>query len=101
MKKNVINILREKIKKINLEKNEVFYKILKSINQNNNINNKIKIYSQFKINRYLGCFLSRQVKICLKTGNRTSILKGFNFSRYKVKQLILNNNLTNIKKNNW
>lgn len=93
--------MKEKIKKINLGKKEILHKILKSINQNNNIKNKLKIYSQYKINKDIKCFLSRQVKVCLKTGNRTSILKGFNFSRYKVKELIINNKITNIKKHNW
>ena len=51
MNKNIKNILKEKLVFINLNKLEVFKSILKSINQNNNTNNKIKIYSGFLLEK--------------------------------------------------
>lgn len=103
MNKNIRNILREKIIRINLSKKEISKKIMKSISQNNNINNNIKIYLNYTLTKKTGGFyyLSRKHKICLFTGKRSSILKGFSFSRYIIKALILKNRSTNIKKNNW
>jgi len=103
MNRNIKHILREKITLINLTKQEITIKILKSISQNNNIINKIKLYCNFNITklRSKNSFLTRKHKICLYTGKRSSILKGFSFSRYKVKGLILQNKYTNIKKHNW
>ncbi len=103
MNKNIRNIIREKIIRINLSKKEIFKKILKSINQNNNIKNSIKIYTNFIINKEnkKNFFLSKKHKICIYTGKRGGLLKGFSFSRYTIKKLILKNQLTNIKKNNW
>lgn len=103
MNKNIKNILKEKILRINLSKNEIFFKILKSISQNNNILNKIKIYSNLNLNKNIcrGYTLSRKHKICLYTGKRSGLFKQFSFSRYKIKNLILQDRYTNIKKNNW
>jgi hypothetical protein len=102
MNKNIKNILKEKLVFINLNKLEVFRSILKSINQNNNINNNIKIYSGFLLEKKLkkNFFLSKKHKICLLTGKRSSILKGYSFSRYMIKSLILKNKFTNLKKKN-
>lgn len=103
MNKNIRNILNEKIIRINLSKREILYKILKSINQNNNIQNSIKIYNGFLINKINKnkSFLSRTHKICLSTGKRGGLFKNFSFSRYIIKDLILKNRFTNLKKNNW
>lgn len=103
MNKNIKNIMREKIIRINLYKKNIFYNILKSISQNNNINNNIKIYTNFNKVKYMtkNTTQTKKHKICLYTGKRSGILKGFSFSRYKVKSLILDNKYTNIKKNNW
>ena len=103
MTKNVQNIIKEKIKKINLLKTETLFNIKKSIIQNNNIKNQIKLYAilqTIKKNKK-HTFMSKQHKICILTGSRSSILKSFNYSRYRVKNLIIENKLTNIKKNNW
>ena len=103
MVKNIRNIIKEKIKKTNLLKTELQFKIKKSILQNNNINTNIKIYSILQIikkNKNLKK-QSKQHKICIVTGKRSGVLKNFNLSRYKTKNMILNNKLTNIKKNNW
>lgn len=103
MNKNIRNIIKEKIIRINLSKKEIKKKILKSISQNNNLQNNIKIYSNFLMTKYTkkNNFLSRKNKICLYTGKRGGFLKGFSFSRYIVKSLILQNKHTNLKKNNW
>jgi hypothetical protein len=103
MNKNIKNILREKITSINLFKKSIIIKIVKSVSQNNNINNNIKIYSNFLKSKNLqkNNIVSRKHKICLYTGKRSGILKGFSFSRYKVKNLILENKFTNLKKNNF
>lgn len=103
MTKNTRNIIKEKITRINLSKREMFNKILKSIGQNNNVNNNVKIYTNYIINKITKknfCY-SKKHKICIHTGKRSGILKGFNSSRYITKELILRNRFTNLKKNNW
>ena len=102
MNKNTRNIIKEKITRINLFRKEVFNKILKSVNQNNNVNNNIKIYTSFILNKNTrrNFFFSKKHKICIHTGKRSGILKGFNSSRYITKELILRNKFTNLKKNN-
>jgi ribosomal protein S14 len=102
MNRNISNILEEKIKVLNLKKKEIYFKILKSILQNNNIPFYIKNYSKFnliKLNNSKSS-ISKKNKICLYSGKRKSIISAFNFSRYKVKSLILGNRLSNFKKNN-
>lgn len=103
MNKNIRNIVKEKIIRINLSKKEILKKILKSVSQNNNIKNSVKIYSNYMLNKtkQKNFFLSKKHKICLSTGKRGGLVKSFNFSRYTIKQLILKNKLTNLKKNNW
>lgn len=103
MNKNIRNILREKIIRINLSKKEISRKIIKSINQNNNINNNIKIYTSYILTKGIkkNSLLSKKHKVCLLTGKRSSVLNGFSFSRYMIKALILKNKGTNVKKNNW
>lgn len=95
--------MREKIIRINLSKKEVLTKIVKSIYQNNNIHNFIKIYSYFQYNKLItkNSKISKKHKICFLTGKRGGVTNGFSFSRYTIKKLILANKLTNIKKNNW
>jgi ribosomal protein S14 len=102
MNKNINNILKEKILRMNLHKKEIFQKILKSISQNNNINNNIKVYAAFiqKKSKKLNTISSRRHRICLITGKYSGILKGFSFSRYTLKRFILDNKLTNVKKHN-
>ena len=103
MIKNIQNIVKEKIKKTNLLKTEIFSKIKKSILQNNNIKTQIKLYTILQVikKNKTQNHLSKQHKICICTGKRSSVVKRFNFSRYKVKNMILENKLTNVKKNNW
>ena len=93
----------EKITIINLFRKNIIFKIIKSISQNNNIKNNIKIYTNFLKCKSLkkNNSLSKRHKICLFTGKRSGVLKGFSFSRYRVKSLILENKFTNIKKNNF
>ena len=102
MDKNICNIMKEKLKIINLKKKEFTRKIIKSISQNNNVFAVTKVYANFvfmKKNKK-NCFLSRKHKICLYTGRRGGLFKDTNFSRIKLKNLILTNKFTNIKKNN-
>ena len=103
MNKNIKNILKEKLNVINLNQFEINKTIEKSINQNNNINISIKKYISyiFSKNTKRGFFETKKHKICIYTGKRSGILKGFSFSRYKTKNLILQNRFTNLKKNNW
>ena len=93
----------EKITIINLFRKNIIFKIIKSISQNNNIKNNIKIYTNLlKCNSLKkNNSLSKRHKICLLTGKRSGVLKGFSFSRYMVKSLIRENKFTNIKKNNF
>lgn len=102
MNKNIKNILREKILRINLCRKEIFIKILRSIRQNNNINNKIKIYVNYIYDKNLkkNSMQARRHKVCFSTGKRGGVLRGFSFSRYRIKKLILENKLTNLKKHN-
>jgi len=103
MKYSIRNILKERIIRKNLTKRDIFIKILKSINQNNNISNFIKIYANYTLNgkAHKNGILSRKHKVCLYTGKRNGVLKGFNFSRYTLKKFILTNKLTNLKQHNW
>lgn len=103
MNKNIKNILREKIINLNLLKKSLKHKIIKSINQNNNIYNNIKVYTNYILTKVKlkNTTLSRKHKICFYTGKRSGIIRGFNFSRYKIKNLILENKFTNMKKNNF
>ena len=103
MNKNIKNIMREKIIRIKLSKKNIFNKILKSISQNNNIKNKIKIYTNYIFDKNLKkhTMQTKKHKICFYTGKRAGVINGFSFSRYKIKNLILENKLTNIKKHNW
>ncbi len=95
--------MREKITRIKLSKKNILKKILRSISQNNNINNNIKIYTNYIFDKNLKkhTMQTKKHKICFYTGKRGGLVSGFSFSRYKVKNLILENKLTNIKKNNW
>lgn len=103
MNKNIKNIIREKIIRIKLSKKNIFKKILKSISQNNNIKNKLKIYTNYIFDKNLKkhTMQTKKHKICLYTGKRSGLIDGFSFSRYRIKKLILENKLTNIKKYNW
>lgn len=103
MKYYIKNIMKEKIIRVILSKREVKTKIIKSIYQNNNIPNFIKIYSYFQYNRLMTkkSHISKKHKICFLTGKRSGVVNGFSFSRCTIKKLILANKLTNIKKNNW
>jgi len=102
MNKNINNILKEKIKILDLKKKQIYFKLIKSILQNNNIPFYIKNYSKLNINKLTNhnLKLTRKNKVCLYSGKRKSVVFGFNFSRYKIKNLITSNKLNNFKKNN-
>jgi ribosomal protein S14 len=103
MNKNISRIIKEKLIRINLTNKEFLWKLSKSINQNNNISNKIKLYNNFIYVKRINSknFISRKHKICIFTGKYNSVLKKFNVSRDQAKKFILSNKFTNIKKNNW
>ena len=102
MNKNIKNIIKEKIIGINLNKANLMKQIARSITQNNNIENKIKIYNNylFSKNTKKRTFLTKKHKVCLLTGKRNGVLHNFTFSRYTIKKLILANKYTNLKKHN-
>jgi ribosomal protein S14 len=103
MKYIIKNILREKLTRKRLTEANSLLNIIRSIRQNNNVNNSVKIYANYILEKraYKNCMVSRKHRICLYTGKRSGVLKGFNFSRYTVKGLILRNKLTNLKQHNW
>ena len=102
MNKNIKNILREKLIRINIQHLELTNLILKSIKQNNNIKNFLKIYSNFKYINTLSSnnSISKKHKICILTGKKSGLFKNFSFSRYIIKSLILRGKFTNLKKKN-
>lgn len=103
MNKIIKNILKEKLILINLKKNEIFLKILTGVKQNNNIVNKIKIYANHIITKRkkINFFSTKKHKICFYTGRRSGLFKNINYSRIKIKSLIIKNKFTNTKKHNW
>ena len=101
MNTNIKNILKEKLILKKLEKNEIFIKILKSIKQNNNIENGLKNYTNMYINKKNYASTCKRNKICFYTGKRKGFLGFLGFSRYTIKSLILQNRFCNLKKNNW
>lgn len=103
MNKIIKNILKEKLILINLKKNEIFLKILTGVKQNNNIVNKIKIYANHIITKKkkINFFSTKKHKICFYTGRRSGLFKNINYSRIKIKSLIIKNKFTNTKKHNW
>lgn len=103
MNKIVKDILKEKLVLTNIKSREVFLKILKGIKQNNNTQNKVKVYINHLCTKQnkRNFFSSKKHKICLYTGRRSGLFKNTSFSRIKIKNLILNNKLTNVKKHNW
>ncbi len=103
MNKNIKNILKQKIIINNLVKINTIKLITKSITQNNNIKNKLKIYNNYLVTKHLlhKHILSKKHKVCLLTGKHTPVIYRTSFSRYVIKNFILYNKFTNIKKHNW
>lgn len=103
MNKNIKNIIKEKIVSVNINKKEILWNVKKSIKQNNNINNNIKMYMNYNMDavKKKNNKESKRHKICLLTGKRSSVLKNFSFSRYVLKNFILSNKLVNFKIKNW
>ena len=103
MNKNIRNILREKLLRVSIKKQELFLNIIKSIRQNNTINNNIKNYTNLYLKKLVQnkAFFCKHNKVCFYTGKRGGVLKNLNLSRHTTKLLIIQNRLTNIKKHNW
>lgn len=51
MNSNIKNILKEKVKREKASKKNILWNVLKSISQNNNIKNNIKIYTNFILDK--------------------------------------------------
>lgn len=103
MDKNILKILNEKRRILKIKNKNFLKNILTSIKQNNNIKNFYKNYilhiltKNFKKNYRI----FKGNKICFITGKYGSVYKHLNLSRYTIKSLIIENKLTNAKKNNW
>lgn len=96
------NIIKELIKKKNFKKNELKKKILKSIFQNRNSFNKIRLVALLKINKNKKkSSISLQKNLCLFSGKYKSIWRFANCSRHFLKKLNLNGSTTNLKKYSW
>ena len=81
----------------------MYKNIQRSLRQNNNITCTIKAYSSIQIgkNTLKNSNICKRHKVCIHTGRRGGLLKGFDYSRIALKRLINYNKATNIKKNNW
>jgi len=99
MKKLKINILKDKSLRVRLIKAEIFYKISKSLVQNNNIDLLKKNYFFFflKKNTTGRIKSSRKKNTCIVTGSRHSVIGKFGVCRQQIKRLIISNKVDNIK----
>jgi len=98
MKKEKLVIYKDFIKRKNFLKNEIKSIILKSILQNFQINNEIRIEAYRKILiSWKKCNISKQNNVCLKTGRFGGVFKQWNVSRHYIKQMGKWNLLTNTK----
>ena len=102
MDKNILKILSEKKKILKIKDKEFLKKIFLSIKQNNNVKNFYKNYITHILMKNLkkNYRIVKKNKICFMTGKYGSVYKYLNLSRYMVKTLIIENKLTNAKKNN-
>lgn len=98
MNKKKLIISRDLIKRKNFLKNEIYLKIFKSISQNFQINNLIRIEMNRKISiLWKKCNVSKQNNVCLNTGRIGGVFKTWNSSRQFIKQMGKWNFLTNTK----
>jgi ribosomal protein S14 len=100
MKTELIKILKIKIKKKKILKNELKYKILKSIFQNKKIEPKKRLFSFFLILK-TNNKLFKHKNVCLLTSKTNSLVKNFQISRNAVKKLLNLNKIQNIKICSW
>lgn len=100
MKTELIKLIKIKIKKKKVFKNEIKYKILKSIFQNKKIKPNKRLYSFFLILKFNNKILKHK-NICLFTSKTNGLIKDFCISRNLMKQLLNLNKIQNIKINSW
>jgi ribosomal protein S14 len=99
LKKHVLTINKDFIKKKKFTKLEIKKIILKSIIHNKNLKPKLRALAFYKLSRLpLKSFISKQNNnLCLLTGRIGGVLKLTNLSRHSMKRLGVVGNLQNIK----
>lgn len=97
IKKNQQKILKNKINTLIILKYEIKNIILKSIIQNQNINNKYKMYTIFLQKKKI----KSNKKICLLSGNHRSNNNNLNLSKHNLNYLTKLGLLQNFKINSW
>lgn len=98
MKKKKIIIYKDVLKRKNFLKKEIYFKIYKSILQNLQINQYIRIEMSRKLCMlWRKCNLSKQNNICLKTGRVGGVFSTWSLSRQSIKEAAKWNLLTNVK----
>lgn len=98
MKKEVLVISKDFIKRKKFLKNEIYLKIFKSIFRNFQINESIRVEMSRKISiLWKKCNITKQNNICLRTGRMGGVFSKWNSSRHFIKQMGKWNLLTNTK----
>jgi ribosomal protein S14 len=100
MKTELIKLIKNKLKKKKFLKNEIKYKILKSIFQNKKINPNKRLFSFFLILKSNNK-INKLKNICLLTSKTNGLIKDFGISRNMMKYLLNHNKAQNIKANSW
>jgi ribosomal protein S14 len=103
IKAKILNIFKDKNKRVLYNKYEIKKIIFKSIIQNKNIKPIIRAKAIRKLCKLtLKSSISKQNNnICLKTGKIGSVYKTFNLSRHYLKTISLSGNLQNVKIASW
>ena len=98
MKKEKLVISKDFIKRKNFLKNELKLILFKSIIQNFQINDVIRIEMIRKISLiWKKCNITKQNNICLNTGRIGGVFKQWSASRHYIKQMGKWNLLNNVK----
>ena len=100
MKTAELKILKLKQKLLYQKKNEIKYKILKSVLQCNKIIPVYQNYAKLLLSKRKINFLKFK-HICLKNNRGSSVYNSFFLSKYCIKNLMLDNKAQNIKINSW
>jgi len=96
MKSRNIKILKDKVKRKNNIKNDIKYKLLKSIIQNKKVEPLVRINASIKLNK------KRRINnMCLITGRFGGVFKFCNLSRHMIKKFGNLNKLQNVKIVSW
>ena len=97
LKKNKQKILKNKLNTNILLKYELKNLILKSVIQNQNLNNKYRLFNLFLIKKKI----KKNKKICLISGHNRSINNQLNISRHNINYLSKLGLLQNFKIKSW